>query len=232
MSFSRTTPPLPQGGALDASLRGIGMRLGTRTRTSIPADIELTLVSVAMRSLPNDYRALGVLVAWLEVHHARINVPRLLRIVREAAKTPLENAWWATIGSWLVREDSRWRPMMRVYAGPKLDLDDPEVTELQLSRVGPDQRFTDAPLRIHARLIRSRAADVDEPIQLAARHPLYMRRVQLGASYRADVWAALDQDPDATPAAIARRVGCAYETARSVARDWSTARAATVLARH
>jgi hypothetical protein len=224
MSFSRTMPALVPSSALNASMRGIGMRVGPVE--PVPADLEVTLVSVAHHALPHDYRTLGVLVAWFDVHQDRVNVPRLLRLVRTFTKAPLEKAWWASIATWLEGQDARWRPMTRIYQGKRLDLDDTVVTELQLRRVGHDSRFEHAPLRVHARLLRSRAADVDDPIQLAARNPLYLRRVQLGASYRADVWAALDDDPTATPAAIARKVGCAYETARSVARDWTTARAA------
>lgn len=230
MSFSRTMPGLLSGGALNASMRGIGMRVGAQEPAA--ADLEVTLVSVAHHVLPHDYRTLGVLVAWFDVHQDRVNVPRLLRLVRIVAKAPLEKAWWASIATWLERQDARWRPMTRIYEGPSLDLDDAVVTELQLRRVGHDPRFEHAPLRIHARLLRSRATDVDDPIQLAARNPLYLRRVQLGASYRADVWAALDEDPNATPAVIARKVGCAYETARSVARDWATARAAASARMH
>jgi hypothetical protein len=40
------------------------------------------------------------------------------------------------------------------------------------------------------------------------------------------VWIALDQEPGASAAEIARRVGCAYETARSVQEDWRIVRAA------
>ena len=65
--------------------------------------------------------------------------------------------------------------------------------------------------------------DVEKPAVLAAQHPLYFGRLLLGPNYRADVWAALDEQPDATPAQVARMVGCAYETARSVAKDWALA---------
>src|SRR4051812_5675081 len=101
-----------------------------------------------------------------------------------------------------------------------------EVTALQLKRVGPDPRFEHSSLQVHAKLLRSRPDDVESSVQLAVRHPVYLRRVQLGANYRADVWAALDRDPTATVASVARRAGCAYETARIVAEDWRTARAA------
>jgi hypothetical protein len=100
------------------------------------------------------------------------------------------------------------------------------VTQLQLERVGSDPRFERSALRVHAKLLRSRAEDVDDPVQLASRHPVYLKRIQLGANYRADVWAALDAHPHATVAEIARHAACAYETARSVAEDWRIAQAA------
>jgi hypothetical protein len=113
-----------------------------------------------------------------------------------------------------------------LYRGPALALDDEEITELQIKRVGEDPRFAGSALRVHAKLLRSRAADVDDSVQLAGRHRGYLRRLQLGANYRADVWAALDADADATAAEVARRVGCAYETARGVVEDYRVVMAA------
>ena len=223
MSFSRSTPSLLQGSELNKALRSVGMRIGAEKASARRADLEVTLASAAEASLPHDYRLLSVLVTWLELHHGRLNVPRLLRTVRTTSNRPLVLAFWASVGTWLGRTDPRFRSLSRLYQGPVLDLDDPEVTALQLQRAGEDPRFRGTRLRVHAKLLRTRPADVDDPVQLAVRHPLYLRRVELGANYRADVWAALDQEPEATPAQIARQVGCAYETARAVAEDWKIA---------
>ena len=221
MSFSRTFPELLTGDALDAAIRGIGLRLGaTNAGANVHADIELTLVSAVEASLPTGYRTLGVVTAWLEVHHAHVNVPRLLRLVDGGELPPVARAYWAAIGAWLGQRDKRWQTLARVYSGPRVTLEDPEITAMQIDRLGEDPRFTGTPLRVHAKLLRSRGADVDTPTQLATRHPGYLRRVQFGANHRADVWTALEVDPEATPAEVARRVGCAYETARSVAQDF------------
>lgn len=228
MAFSRSMPALLRARELDNAMRSIGMRLGAATRGGAPGDLELTLASTAASALPGDYRVLGVLLAWLEVHHARVNVPRLARILAHVDKRPVFRAFWAAVGHWLASTDARFRVLERLYrSASAIDLDDHMVTELQLQRVGPDPRFEGSVLRVHAKLLRSRPADVDDAVQLASRHPVYLKRLQLGPTYRADVWAALDDDPTATPATIARRVGCAYETARAVAEDWTTARLAT-----
>jgi hypothetical protein len=161
------------------------------------------------------------------MHYARVNVPKLFRVVRRDER-PIALAWWSAVGTWLGRHDARWRTLERLYKGTPLDLDDAEVTKLQLRRAGPDPRFERSALRVHAKLLRARAADVDNAILLAARHPLYRKRVELGPNYRADVWAALDAHPTASAAEVARMVGCAYETARSVAEDFHTARASRI----
>jgi hypothetical protein len=221
MPFFRAQPASPSAQSLDAALRGIGIRVGLVTRSAEPADIETTLAAAVEHALPRDYRLLGLIVAWLNAHHARVNVPRLGRLVtRNDVAGVLERAFWAAIGRWLGARDTRWRALERLYRGAPLDLDDPESNAIQLQRVGADPRFAGSALRVHAKLLRSRAADVDTSEQLAARHPLYRKRLELGANYRADVWHALEHNRDATPAQIARIVGCAYETARSVAEDF------------
>lgn len=230
MSFSRTTPKLLTGPTLHEAMRSIGLRIGPLVVSSEPADLEVTLASAVMSALPRDYRRLGVIVAWLEVHHSRVNVPRLGRVIAQPDLSALARCFWSAVGVWLGRTDARFRPLARLYRGARLSLDDAEITAVQMKRVGADPRFEGTPLLVHARLLRSRTADVDDAVQLAARHSVYLRRVQLGANYRADVWAALDRNPTASPAEIARRVGCAYETARSVGEDWKTVRLATAAA--
>jgi hypothetical protein len=221
MSFSRARPQLLSGEALGAAMRSIGMRLGPLAPGTEPADIEQTLASAVRAALPRDFRALGVVLAWLEVHGARVNVPRLGRFLA-LLDDPVERALWAAVGRWLGRHDARWRVLASAYRGPRLQLDDAEITALQLARSGEDPRFIGSALCVPSKLLRSRTEDVDDPVLLARRHPAYLQRVAFGPSYRADVWAALSQHPDASAAELARAVGCAYETARAVMRDWKT----------
>jgi hypothetical protein len=220
MPFSRAQPASPSAQSLNAALRGIGVRVGSRTNTAEPTDIETTLVAAVEHALPRDHRLLELIVAWLDAHHARVNVARLGRFVKRSAASALGRAFWAAMGRWLGAQDTRWRALERLYRGEPLDLDDPEINAIQLQRVGADPRFANSALRVHAKLLRSRAADVDTREQLAACHPLYRKRLELGANYRADVWHALEHNPEATPAQVAHIVGCAYETARSVAEDF------------
>lgn len=116
MPFARTKLPMPRGPELERAMRITGMPLGRgELRRGISSDIELVLAAVAREALPHDYRLLGVLTAWLEVHHVRVNVPRLGRIIRKANVDELRRAWWAAVGQWLGTKDVRWRALVRLY---------------------------------------------------------------------------------------------------------------------
>ena len=58
------------------------------------------------------------------------------------------------------------------------------------------------------------------PSELARHHRGYRRRILLGPSYRADVWAEMDRKPDSSPAELARRAYASFATAWQAKRDW------------
>ncbi len=68
--------------------------------------------------------------------------------------------------------------------------------------------------------IRDRGEDVLTPAHLAARHRAYHFRLVIGPTYRADAWAALDREPDLSPADLARRAYTSFATAWQVRRDF------------
>ena len=72
-----------------------------------------------------------------------------------------------------------------------------------------------------ANVLRDRAADVQPPAELARRHRAYRCRVLIGPSYRADMWAALADDPALSAAALARKTYGSFATAWRVRRDFA-----------
>lgn len=90
--------------------------------------------------------------------------------------------------------------------------------DFQIRRSGEDPRFAGGPLRVDARLLRDRPADVLSPGTLARRHETYRLRLMIGPSYRADLWAALEKNPDLGVSELARAgfssIGAAWEAKR------------------
>ncbi|NOZ85716.1 MAG: hypothetical protein GXP49_05550 [Deltaproteobacteria bacterium] len=218
MAFSRAVLPAerPTPGQLSSAMAGIGMRFASRPDWG--ANIEDTLLfasEVGMES--DDLRVLSVLATWLGVHAAWVNADRLVRIAREHESERVR-AFWSAVGSWRSR-DRRFARLEKVYNGHKLDLLS-VGTEFQLSRRGEDPRFAGSAMRVPAGVLRDRQDDVLDPDTLSQRHLTYRFRVIIGPTYRADMWAALEQDPTLSPAELARRTYGSFATAWQVRRDY------------
>ena len=218
MAYSRMIAPgqALRGKALTAALVGIGMAFAARPAKQ--PNIEDTLLAASAEGLEHaDLRVLAVLLSWLEVHSPWINADRLTRLVTQEP-SPRIRAFWSAVGHWLAK-DRRFARLAKVYEGPRLDLL-ATGTAFHLQRSGEDPRFAGGPLRVPAKVLRDRKADVLSPAELARRHGAYRHRILLGPSYRADLWAELDRDPTATTAELARRAYASFATAWQVRRDW------------
>ena len=218
MGFKRTLGPLVliQGDALTAAMVGIGMNFAAPPAPN--PNIEDTLLAASVEGLDHeDYRVLSVLVSWLDIHAAWINADRMTTLASQPSSDRLQ-AFWSAVGAWLSK-DRRFARMARIYPGPRLDLL-ASGTDFHLRRSGEDPRFADGPLRVPGKVLRDRKADVLTPAELARRHRAYRRRILLGPSYRADMWAELEADPSLPAAELARRTYGSFATAWHVKHDW------------
>lgn len=194
---------------------GIGMLFGGEPLET--PNIEDTLLAASIEGMDRgDLRVLSVLTTWFGVHAEYVNADRLTRIV--AGQSPRVRAYWSTMAQ-AHSSDRRFRRLAAGFDGPRIDLL-PVGTQMQVLRRGEDARFAGGPLVVPAGTLRDRAADVMTPAELAARHRAYYWRVVIGPSYRADVWAAMESDPDAKPADLARRTYSSFATAWEVRRDY------------
>jgi hypothetical protein len=219
MAYRRPAEPnLLQGEALTAAMVGIGV--GFAAAAASEPNIEDTLLAASVEGMEHDdLRVLSALTTWLSVHHQRVNADRLIRIVSTRGEQRVL-AYWAAIAHWLNGDRRLSRltalaPKQRVHllrAG----------SAFQLKRRGEDPRFDSSALAVPQGVLRDRDADVLTPQQLAARHRAYFQRVQMGPSYRADLWALLEKEPSLPPAELARRAYGSFATAWHAKRDYET----------
>jgi len=220
MGFRRATGPARAlaGDELTSAMVGVGIGLAA-SATRNP-NIEDVVLATSVEGLEHDdLRVLALLVTWLGVHCAGLNADRLTSIVRGHASARVR-AFWSAIAQWRAK-DRRFARMAKSYAGRPIDLL-ATGTDFQIKRHGEDPRFSGAPLRVPANVLRDRKGDVLSRAELARWHRAYRMRVMLGPSYRADMWAELEGDPSLAPAEIARRTYGSFATAWQVKRDWRT----------
>lgn len=224
MAFSRLTflrEPL-HGEALTSAMVGIGMAFAAASAKN--PNIEDTLLEASIEGMEReDLRVLAILVDWLEVHAAWINADRLTALV-VSYRGKRVRAFWSAVAHWLGK-DRRFARLGNAYKGPRLDLL-ATGSDFHLLRSGEDERFAGGTLRVSAGILRQRKCDVLSPAELARRHDTYRHRILLGPSYRADMWAELNQDPSLSAAELARRAYGSFATAWHVKQDWEVLRRA------
>lgn len=218
MAYKRPSAPslLLTGDELTKAMAGIGMAFA-ESPASAPS-IEETLLAASVEGMDqDDLRVLSVLLQWLEAYQAWVNADRLFRAV-STSDSPRVRAFWASVGLWLGK-DRRFSRLAGLYEGAQIDLLR-EGTVFQVRRRGEDPRFEGGPLRVPAGILRQRASDVHPPGEMARRHPGLRFRILIGPSYRADMWAELEQDPGLTASALARRTFGSFATAWRVKKDF------------
>ena len=219
MGFRRQIEPdEPLGGeALTAAMVNIGMLFAAESGAE--ANIEDVLLAASLEGMEgDDLRVLSVLTTWLGVHLPRVNVGRLTQLLKRQQSERVRG-YWTSIARWH-RQDSRMRKVEGLHDNKLLDLL-PVGTDFQLKRRGFDERFADGPLRVPAGTLRDRAADILTPSELARNHRAYHHRVLIGPTYRADMWALLERDPQLSPTALARQTYGSFSTAWQVKRDFN-----------
>jgi hypothetical protein len=219
MPFSRSfAPRVPAGSdALTSAMVGIGMNFAAPA--VVDPNIEDTLLFTSIEAMDHgDLRVLSVLVTWFGVHSRWVNADRLAKIVSDHDSERVRALWSA-----LARcqaKDRRFAHLAKVYGGPRIDVLS-TGTEFQLRRHGEDPRFEGSALRVPSNVVRDRGADVLPPAELAQRHHAYRCRVIMGPTYRADMWAALEEDPTLSAAMLARKTYGSFATAWHVRRDFA-----------
>lgn len=223
MAYSRALLPVESQRyeVLTSAMVGIGMTFAASPPIEDP-NIEDTLLFASLEAMEHhDLRVLAVLMTWFGVHSPYVNADRLTKIIA-AQRSERVRALWSALARWMGK-DRRFARLVQIYKGPRIDLL-PIGTDFQVKRHGEDTRFAGSALCTPANLLRDRQADVLSPRELAQQHSVYRYRVMIGPTYRADMWAALDQNPDLTTANLARLTYGSFATAWNVRRDHHIAR--------
>ena len=220
MSYNRAIVPetYPSKDELTRDMVGIGMLFAEHPKKN--PNIENTLIAASLEGVEGeDYRTLSLLVDWLQIHIERINADRLIHLV-ESLKSKRTKCFWAAVAHWK-KKDRRFKKLTNSYRGPRLDLFS-AGTNFLIKRSGEDERFSGTPLRVPAKTLRHRPQDILSPFELAKRHDVYRSRLTIGPTYRADMWAIVERQPDISAAELARRSFGSFATAWQVKKDWTT----------
>ena len=220
MGYRRAIEPseVLKDDALTAAMAGIGMAFAAEP--NYDANIEDALYFASLEGMDrDDLRTLSVLTMWLAVFSRWINADRLVRILQTQECSERVRCFWTGFYRWM-EKDRRFSRLSNLYTGPRLDLLTAGMDFL-VRRFGEDPRFQHGPLRVPSNTLRVRESDVLTPSELARHHRVFRARVMMGPSYRADLWASLEQYPSLSVAELARRAHGSFASAWQVKYDFN-----------
>ena len=94
-----------------------------------------------------------------------------------------------------------------------------DETNFLIKRNGEDERFIGTCLRVPNKTLRQRKDDIRSQSELIKLHRRYYYRVLIGATYRADMFAILEINPNISPSGLARLAYCSFRVAWEVKKD-------------
>ncbi|MEK7269554.1 MAG: hypothetical protein AAB215_01280 [Planctomycetota bacterium] len=211
---------------LSDRLAAIGFRVSTAGGGVPPphgtADIERTLLD-AIAEIPLDPRLASLVFTWIEVHGRYVIVEKLAKLA--AAWTEDERlrlAWLPAVAAWAAERGSpKWRKLARKAPEP-VTLFPRDVTESAVVLKGSIPFLARKNFIVPEGSIRIRKPDVLSPAELARMNRQYRNRYLYGPSWRADIVTAIESGAT-SPAEIVRRLGCSYEPAHRVFREYALA---------
>ena len=208
--------------ASDQDLLAIGFRLDYGAPASYDpesADIEQTLLNV-LAAFPEDYRIAAIAMAWIKVHGKYIIAERISKLCNsEGDRACPFHPWLSFIAAWAVECGYyKWRMLIKKEKSP-VYLYDPEVSESVILRKGAMPWCIPFGFRIPLDSLRIRESDVLTPQELMRYNLQYRNRYIYGPSWRADIITAI-QRGITSPMAISRAVGCSYEPAHRISREY------------
>lgn len=219
MTYKRKIIPqyYATGDELTSQMIGIGFHLFGQVKKN--ANIENTLVATSIEGMRGDWRVLGLLVDWLDVHVDRVLADRLVHMVLELDSKAFKKVrlFWCAFAQ--RHRDIRFKRLLSLKARFRNDIVD-DLTGFLVQRNGEDERFSRTCLRVPKKLLRHRLEDVMAPEDLAKHHVAYRYRVLIGSTPRADMFACLEDNKAVNAYALAKQCYGSYRTAMVVKRDY------------
>lgn len=213
--------------SFDQRLRAIGFRISYAAvdvplgvSEQLECDIERTLLDALDRAhVENDGRLRSLIFSWFAVHHDRLVIEKFFKlsknIIPKHGSNPLTNAiavYGVILGTHAFR-----RYIERTPENEFLLSKDESESFAQIQ--GYKEDWLKYGVKVPAKMIRIRTDDALTESELARINLQYRNRLLIGTSWRADIVTAI-QLGARTPAEVVRQIGCSYEPAHRVFREY------------
>jgi hypothetical protein len=185
-------------------------------------DLEETLIRGAFEAR-SDFRLLSVLLTWISVHGNYVIVEKFSKKREAFEKVQGTNRVLDLMAAQaVVCGFHKWKKLIRTSVKhPEIPVD-PQLLGPSIQYQGADDDLKKFGILVPKKLLRIRADDVMTPSALARLNAQYRNRLLFGASWRADIVTAIECGVK-NANQISRLLGCSYEPAYRVFKDYRAA---------
>ena len=169
-----------------------------------------------------DARLAALTLSWIHVHGAHLIVDKLRKFARaRRAELDAPIPWLTAVaayGSEHLPQRQKWTKLIEIPEEPVYLYAEP-VTRSAIARSGAVEWLEKVNIVVPHGFLPIKESEVLPPVELIRVNRQYRNRFLHGASWRADIITALEEGIS-SPTEISRTVGCSYEPAHRVAREW------------
>lgn len=206
-------------------LESIGLRISEASVVDQSIDIEDALVT-AIVSIDKDPELLGLILSWILVHGNYVIVEKLAKYARRYKADEQPGILWMTaVASFAFHCGlHKWKKLKQVASKRIYFPSETEAENLLKTEGSVIWLDEESNIVIPAGAVKIDAKYVISPIELMKRHEQFRNRYLYGVSWRSDIITAIENGMN-SPTKIARELGCSYEPAHRILREYRLFRA-------
>jgi len=205
---------------LDQKLNYIGLQIVVQKRAnqSTWIDIENTIYEACFE-ITQDSRIFPLLCSWISVHGDYVIIEKLMKLQKKK-----NSPWLAALAICAFNLGfHQWKRLIKKQKGLHALVGN-DLAMSSISLKGNEPNYKKNGFLIPKGTIRIRASDAQTSQRLVKVNSQYRNRLLFGASWRADIITAIEMGMK-TPYQIAKTLGCSYEPAHRIFKEYSMATA-------
>lgn len=211
--------------SLNQRLRLVGFRIGF-SEVEVPLsklspfdfDIEETFV-LAILEAKSDFRLLGLLVTWIKIYGGHMILEKLFKKANEHNLTEDDPILNFLCGVAILNGHVKWRYWLKASRKHPIYPTDKDSLKSLISVRGEDPDLAKLGIHVPIGYLKSKEANVLSPEELLKINHQYKNRLIFGANWRADIVTAIESGSQ-NAFQISKKIGCSYEPAYRVSREY------------
>ena len=212
---------------LNQKMRNLGFTISAEDISDLSPlgfDIERDLIEIIIEAKV-DYRVLGLLNLWFQKHADVIIIEKFYKIISKSDDLTDEDSLLNyLIASAISTKHNKWKRCLKASPRKPIYPIDPENLKAAIKIKGKDEVMAKLGILVPNDFLKTRNEKIYDQEYLAKYNKQYRNRLIIGPNWRADIITAIELGLE-NPFKISTTLGCGYESAYRVMKEYQIAHA-------